>query len=169
MRDPDVTEQAEDHEVESDPAATLRLTRKQVADRLGVSVFKVRSMEGKTLHPVREEGVHYFAPDDVDAAVQTLGARRRHPQWSPGEVAARAFRAFGDGKDLHEIVEELRLPPEKLRALYREWREPDLEQHEVNRQRRARAESERKREEEDQRRHQRDMERLERQFARLGK
>jgi hypothetical protein len=169
MRELDESEQTEEQEDGNELATPARLTRKLVADRLGVSVFKVRSMEGKTLHPVREDGVHYFDPDEVAAAARSLGPRRGRRERTDGEVAALAFRAFSDGKDLHEVVEELVLAPEKVRALYREWREPDLEQHEVNRRRRARAEAEQKREEEDLRRQERDMEHWERQLARLGK
>jgi hypothetical protein len=62
----DAREQTDQHHT-SEPQH--RPTRKQVADQLGVSVFKVRSMEGKQVHPVRENGVHYFEPGIVDGQV----------------------------------------------------------------------------------------------------
>jgi hypothetical protein len=146
------------------------LTRKQVADRLGVSVFKVRSMEGKALHPSREKGVHYFDPEEVAAVARTFGPRpRRGRERGDGEIAMLVFRAFEEGKDLRDVVLELVLAPEKVRALYREWREPDLEEHEVRRRKLERIEAERRREEEDQRRHEQEMQRWEETLARMNK
>jgi hypothetical protein len=170
MRDPYEDEQTEDP-VSTSAAAPRRLTRKLVADRLGVSIFKVRSMEGRELHPVRENGVNYFEPDDVARALRSLGPRRRRPgrERTDAEVAALAFKAFEEGRDLREIVVDLTLAPERVRALYREWREPDLEQHEIARRKRARAEAERRREQEELRQHEREMARWEREMARLRK
>ncbi|MGD0839322.1 MAG: hypothetical protein ABSB49_22030 [Polyangia bacterium] len=42
---------------------------------------------------------------------------------------------------------QLRIPPEKVRELYREWREPDLAQHEVDRRYRERVQREQRRKE----------------------
>jgi len=56
----------------AEPRTRGRLTRKQLADRLGVSVSKVRTMEGKSLNPIKIEGVHYFERSEVD------GARAQH-------------------------------------------------------------------------------------------
>jgi hypothetical protein len=153
------------------PAET-RLTRKPVAERLGVSVFKVRSLEGKALHPEVVAGVHYFDAAEVERVARELGLRaRRRPgeARSEGEIAAAVFSAFADGKDLHEIVTELAVAPETVRALYRQWREPDLEEHEVARQRRERAEAVRRAEADEQRRHDERMERWEKTLLRSGK
>jgi hypothetical protein len=119
------------------PAATARLTRSKVASRLGVSISTVRSLEGRQLHPIVESGVHYFDPGEVDALVAANSARKR-PGRSPdaGQVAAAVFRLLDVRKNLREIVEELGLEPERVRALYREWRVPDLEEGERQRQKR---------------------------------
>jgi hypothetical protein len=164
--------QASEHEEEpTADSSEERLTRKRVADQLGVSIFKVRSMEGRQLRPVLENGVHYFAPDEVAALARALSAsgRRSGGTRSEGQIAALAFRAFEDGKDLHAIVMDLAITPEKVRALYREWREPDLEHHELRRRNRERAERERREEEAQRRREEKDMALWERQLARLTK
>jgi hypothetical protein len=171
MNSPDEREQDESsHGPAESPTPPDRLTRKRVADMLGVSIFKVRSMEGRELHPQVRDGVHYFDAEEVAALARTMAPkRRRGNERTEGEIAALAFLAFDEGKDLFQIVTELRIPPEKVRALYREWREPDLEQHEVVRRKRERIEKQRRSEEADQRRHDQSMERLERELARLGK
>jgi len=152
------------------PAPSHRLTRKRVADALGVSIFKVRSMEGRELHPQVRDGVHYFDAEEVAALALTMAPRRkRENERTDGEIAALAFLGFDEGKDLFQIVTELRIPPEKVRALYREWREPDLEQHEVARRKRERDQRQERRDQEEQRRHEREMERMGRDLARLAR
>ena len=54
-----------------------KLTRAQVAARLNVSVSKVRTMEGTTLHPEVIGGVHYFTRADVDEVALSLPATTR--------------------------------------------------------------------------------------------
>lgn len=107
-----------------------RLTRREVADLLQVSVSTVRRMEGRQLVPeVREDGTHLFSA----AQVQTIGAAvtrsvgiRSHwvgeQRLSPGELAAEAFERFEQRQSLSEIVRALRVRPKKVRALYHEWR-----------------------------------------------
>ena len=97
-----------------------RLTRKQVADRLGVSVSKVRTTEGKSLNPTKIDGVHYFERSEVDAAALSKG-RKGAAHMTEGEVAAAVFRLIDNGKELREIVIELEQAPAVVRALYREW------------------------------------------------
>jgi hypothetical protein len=162
---PDSSEQA------AQPQNETRLTRKRVADQLGVSIFKVRSMEGNELHPKVLGGVHYFDPEEVAALAWSVGAKRLgvRGQQDEGEIAALAFLAFDEGRDLFEIVTQLRIPPEKVRALYREWREPNLEQHEVARRKRERLRNQRQRDEEEQRRHEKEMARMDRDMARLAR
>jgi hypothetical protein len=79
---PDSSEQA------AQPQTETRLTRKRVADQLGVSIFKVRSMEGNELHPKVVGGVHYFDPEEVAALA-----------WSVGAVAPRCSRPTGRGQN----------------------------------------------------------------------
>jgi hypothetical protein len=107
----------------------------------------------------------------VATVAWALGPKRKavRDDRDEGEIAALAFHAFDEGKNLHDIVTQLRLTPERVRVLYREWREPDLEQHEVARLKRERVQRERRREDEEQRRHEKEMERMERDIARLGR
>ena len=120
-----------------------RLTRKQVAERLGVSISKVRTMEGKELHPIVENGVNYFTPAEVDALMRRAPAK---PKTAPtdGQLAARVFRLLDAGKNLRDIVTELEEPPDRIRALYREWSVPDFADGERQRLRRQREDEQRR-------------------------
>jgi hypothetical protein len=79
-------------------------------------------MEGRLLHPVVKNGVHFFAP----AAVHALA--HEFAEWSPkrgsrtpGEEAATVFALLDQNKDLRQIVIEARVPPARVRVLYHEW------------------------------------------------
>jgi hypothetical protein len=106
------------------------LTRRQVADRLGKSVPTVRRMElTGELNPVVIGGVHLFDPTEIDALkppgpVRTADATR---PTSPGEIAAACFELFEKGKNVTEVCCLLKLTPDKVRALHREWRAGDAE------------------------------------------
>ena len=81
---------------------------------------KVRTMEGKSLNPIKIEGVHYFDRFEVDTAALSMG-RKGAAHMTEGEVAAAVFKLIDGGKELREIVIELEQPPSVVRALYREW------------------------------------------------
>ena len=107
------------------PAPDLRgkLTRTQVAARLNVSVSKVRTMEGTTLHPQVIAGIHYFTATEIDAVACSRPATAgRRPRLDEGQIAARVFYLIDHGKELREIVEELEVPPQLVRTLYHEWK-----------------------------------------------
>ena len=97
-----------------------RLTRSQVAARLGVSISKVRTMEGKALHPNKIDGVNYFDPSEVDAVAKSQG-KKATAGLTDGQIAAKVFDMIDHGKELREIVIELEIPPAVVRGLYREW------------------------------------------------
>ena len=127
-------------------STTGKLTRSQVAARLSVSVSKVRTMEGRALHPTVVAGVHYFAEGEVDRLAATAPPHPRgRSRLDEGQIAARVFRLIDHGKDLREIVEELEIPPQLVRTLYREWKtdfgqgeqERRLAEHEVIERRRT--------------------------------
>lgn len=99
-----------------------KLTRAQVAKRLGVSVSKVRTMEGKALHPEIVDGVHYFAGTEVDAVALERPPSVRSRRLDEGQIAARVFNLIEHGKDVREIVQELEVPPRVVRTLYHEWK-----------------------------------------------
>ena len=108
-------------------AETAALTRKQVADLLGVSVFKVRTLERKgELHPVVRDGTNFFTRAEVNALLQTASPERRRgsrpidPR-TDGEIAAEVFKLFDEGKALSEIVRIAAVVPERVRALYEEY------------------------------------------------
>ena len=100
-----------------------RMTRRDVAHRLAVSVSSVRRMEGIDLHPLQDaQGTWRFDRDEIESL-----ARKRLPrpvQQSKdvlGQVASRVFAAFEAGCDLSEIVVDLHVHPTTVRELYSEW------------------------------------------------
>jgi hypothetical protein len=121
------------------PKTDLRgkLTRAQAAVRLNVSVSKVRTMEGTTLHPEIIGGVHYFARADLDEVARSLPTgTRAGARLDDGQIAARVFRLIDGGKEMREIVEELEVPPQLVRTLYHEWK-TDFEDGEQERRQAA--------------------------------
>jgi hypothetical protein len=112
-----------------------RLTRAQVATRLGTSVSTVRRYEGQTLHPeIDDAGVRWFDSEEVakvaSALANELGTGRRKPRnrnehiaaaRSDGEIAAQVFERFEQRQSLAEIVVGVRIEPEKVRELFQQW------------------------------------------------
>jgi hypothetical protein len=95
-----------------------KLTRNQVARRLGVHITTVRRLErAKKLRPQKNEhGTWLFDAQEVEqlAAARTSAA-------TSGAVAARVFQALRDGFSLQDIVIAFQLPPRVVRELYAEW------------------------------------------------
>jgi len=87
------------------------------------------------LHPTTgPTGARSFDPAEVDALASALGvvqhqdraSARSEPQkpgdaLAPGELAGRVFERLEQRQSLAEIVIALRVAPEVVRALYREW------------------------------------------------
>jgi len=143
MQDDEAAETEDTEAAQGSEQPSDRLTRKQVSDRLGVSISKVRTMEGKELHPIVENGVNYFSPAEVDALSRRAPAKPKGTV-SDGQLAARVFRLLDAGKNLRDIVTELEEPPERIRAFYREWSVPDFADGERQRLRRQREEEQRR-------------------------
>jgi transcriptional regulator with XRE-family HTH domain len=112
-------------------STATQLSRRQVADRLGISTSSVRRLEGDLLNPSSDEnGVWWFDPAEVEAARMRGPIRGRPaPSSDPaerqraraGRLAATVFRMFARGRPLAEIVVLTKQPPERVRALYHEW------------------------------------------------
>lgn len=105
------------------PSAPVRpsgLTRAQVARQLGTTVTTVHRMRLRgELHPKRDvNGVYRYDPADV---IRAAGARKRSTQYTPGQVASRAFQMFDHGGELKEIVIAFEITPEEVFRLYRLW------------------------------------------------
>jgi hypothetical protein len=108
-----------------------RLTRAQVASRLGVSVSTVRRFEGSRLHPtLGDNEVRWFDEREVAALAAELANEPRssvtsnatapEPR-SHGELAALAFERFEQRQSLAEVVIGLRITPQLVRELFDEW------------------------------------------------
>lgn len=113
-----------------------RLTRGQVATRLGISVSTVRRLEGTRLHPtIDSDDVRWFDGKEVASLAAELanatsskrkGTRGTRsveatPARSQGEIAALVFERFEQRQSLAEIVVGLRVPPETVRSLFDQW------------------------------------------------
>lgn len=103
------------------------LTCAEAADLLGRSPNTIRNWERRgRLHPVRVErrnaaggpgAVLVYDP----AELGRLPRRKPDPgQSDPGEIAARAFEMFDEGRSARQVVVALRVPPESADEL-REW------------------------------------------------
>lgn len=105
------------------------MTRREVAERLGVSTSSVRRLEFDELFPKEDNrGVWRFDGAEVEALAGRRGQReqrapvrtaaRSDPE---GRLAARVFKMFGRGIPLAHIVVATRQSPATVRALYSEW------------------------------------------------
>jgi AcrR family transcriptional regulator len=118
-------------------AATL-LTRIETAKRLGVSTSTVRRYEGDKLHPIRgADGVNRFDAKAVAELATSLlndngGKPARKPRRNAavaahevkrteGEIAAEVFERLEQRQSLAEIVIGVRVPPDVVRELHRQW------------------------------------------------
>jgi hypothetical protein len=99
------------------------LTRNDVASILGISVAKVRRMEGRELHPRFVGGKWLFALDEVTKLQHSPSPTTRRPQ-SDGELAAELFRRFDRGQSLRQIIRDCQQSPKVVQALYRDWATP---------------------------------------------
>jgi AcrR family transcriptional regulator len=113
------------------------LTRADVAARLGVSTSTVRRYEGDLLHPRKgADGVNRFDAQEVGALAMTLLGQKppkpkpkdartaekpRGPARTPGDIAAEVFERLEQRQSLAEIVVGVRVTPELVRDLHREW------------------------------------------------
>lgn len=111
-----------------------RLSRGQVAERIGASVATVRRYEGNELSPqVDEHGVHWFDVKQVTALASkranealVRGRIRNVPAAKPeertkGEIAALVFERFEQRQSQAEIVIGVRVEPEVVHQLFDDW------------------------------------------------
>jgi transcriptional regulator with XRE-family HTH domain len=133
------------------PTDPARLSRAQVADRLGISVSTVRRYEGSRLHPqIGADSVHWFAAAEVaelaaelaneprmrrrlrnaaDPGVQGAQGAARPAARSADEVAAQVFERLEQRQTLAEIVIGVRVAPERVRELHAQWSQGLVEYH----------------------------------------
>jgi hypothetical protein len=111
------------------PRAWHGLTRSHVARHLGVGITTVHRMRLRgDLNPTRDDiGVWRYDPADVVRAAARRGSAPGRNMSktrirTAGETAARAFQIFEQGGRLREVVIALRLTPEEVRQLYRDFK-----------------------------------------------
>lgn len=114
------------------------LTRTETAKRLGVSTSTVRRYEGDKLQPIRgADGVNRFDAKAVaELAASLLNDNGGKPPRKPrrnaaaaapevkrteGEIAAEVFDRLEQRQSLAEIVIGVRVPPDVVRELHRQW------------------------------------------------
>jgi hypothetical protein len=108
---------------EAAPDRGTLLTRRQAAQRLGISETTLRHREHDVLKPTIVDGVHMFEERQV-RSVTTL---RRQVSGAPGVVdggvAADVFELLREGIRPVEIVVRLRVAPEVVTRLLEQWTE----------------------------------------------
>ena len=114
------------------------LTRTATARRLGVSTSTVRRYERDKLQPIRgADGVNRFDAKAVaELATSLLNDNGGKPPRKPrrnaagpahevkrteGEIAAEVFERLEQRQSLAEIVIGVRVPPDVVRELHRQW------------------------------------------------
>lgn len=103
------------------------LTRNEASDLLSCSLQTLANYERKgILHPQRayrpdgrgaEHQVLVYDPRELSKLASRLNRQIASPR-DPGEMAARAFELFREGKTMEEVVVELRLLPDQVRELH---------------------------------------------------
>ncbi len=125
--DPKIRPRPEIETVQTDLGSWL--TRNESADLLRRSVTTIANYEreGK-LHPQ-----YVYRPDSrgIEHRVAVYDPKElmplRHPDLrplairEPGEVAARSFELFNQGKTVRDVVIELRETPDQIRQLHESW------------------------------------------------
>lgn len=111
------------------PDTSAWLTRNEAADVLNVSANTLRNYEGRgLLHPLRvpridamkhEQIVVVYDPRELAKLPRGIG--RSLVAKNPGEIAARAFELFREGKSNEEVVIEVREEPDKIDDLRLKW------------------------------------------------
>ncbi len=97
------------------------LTRRQVAEVLGVAEDEVERLDGRALHPKRSEQDRAWRYDPAEVRSLAAGASRLEPANGSGAEDAAAFELFEAGKTLPQVVIATKLPAErvaKLRSAY---------------------------------------------------
>lgn len=100
------------------------LKRTEAARLLGMSVSTLRRREGEVLNPiVGEGGVHLFDEAEVRAVMITMRGQSALAAMGPssGVVASEVFTLLDEGVHPVEIVKRLRLTPEVVTALHKQW------------------------------------------------
>jgi len=125
-------------------------TRADVAKALHVSVFTVRGLEGRRLHPKLDtNGVHRFHLREVHALEHDQSGKRSKLEGQPltrGEVEAQVFKMLDAQRTRREIVTALMIPAEEVQRIWELWRFETCEEAAQDRRRREKAETERKEE-----------------------
>lgn len=106
-------------------------SRKQASLLLGVTQSHLhQSIDGKHLHPERENGRVWYAKKDVDAFVLTY--KRKHAPKSAkklslrerrerGVLASKVFKLLAGGADFRQCVIETAADPALVRELWHEY------------------------------------------------
>lgn len=87
-------------------------SRRQACRMLGITLRQLRhAQDTGRIHSIVSEGTHLFPRAELE----------RYRAQEPGEVAARAFRCFEEGKSAVETVIELHAEPRAIEDLHAAW------------------------------------------------
>jgi len=110
---------------DADPATWY--TRAEAASVLGCSIDVIRGLErkGKLRAQIDAKGYHRFSP----AEVLKLHERRRRkrglhvPQFSEGELEARAYSIYDAGRSRNDVVQTLLITSDLAQKFWERWNE----------------------------------------------
>lgn len=104
-----------------------KLTVATVAKRLNLSPQTVRVyVKRGLLHTETVHGVNIFNEAEVAALrAKQLRMGKNRERWTDGEIAARAFEIFDEGRGVKDVVRELRISYDYADTLYDRWQTPD--------------------------------------------
>ena len=97
------------------------LKREAVAEMVGASVSTVRRLEKTLLPPVIIKGVRYQREQDVREHLQRTRGAGATADAAEGSTASDAFELFESGLGPADVVRRLRIGPQAVRLLHREW------------------------------------------------
>lgn len=112
------------------PDTSTWLTRYEASDMLRVSGQTLANYERRgLLHPQRAYRADYRGAEHL-VVVYDPHELKKLPRYGssasprdPGEIAARAFELFREGKSEEEVVVELRSSPEMIEQLHEKWKD----------------------------------------------
>ena len=104
------------------PEGNRLITRAEVARILGVSGSSVRRMEGRELHPIIVDEVHFHNEMEVrELLMSRSGAQPAAVLTYDAELAAKVFGLLDEGLDSVAIVKKLVIHPEVVEQIEKKW------------------------------------------------
>ena len=100
------------------------LSLNQAANQLGVSAMRVRQLAAEGKLPFVGKRFARSAVETLRKEREKGAPRIRNTSRTEAALSLRAFALFKAGLKLEDVMRELELTPQRVRALYKEWQTP---------------------------------------------